>query len=113
MLDIKLIRENTEDVIARLAAKGKEARSEVERIVELDAQRRAMISENEAKKAEQNRVNKLIPQYKKEGKDVTILTIGAVLYGIGAKKHWMHSVFHIFVVIGSFLQFLSIYLYAL
>ena len=40
-------------------------------------------------------------------------TIGAVLYGIGAKKHWMHSVFHIFVVIGSFLQFLSIYLYAL
>ena len=52
MLDIKLIRENTEDVIARLAAKGKEARAEVERIVELDAQRRAMISENEAKKAE-------------------------------------------------------------
>lgn len=40
-------------------------------------------------------------------------TIGAVLYGIGAKKHWMHSVFHIFVVIGSLLQFLAIYLYAL
>ncbi len=70
MLDIKLIRENTEDVIARLAAKGKEARTEVERIVELDAQRRAMISENEAKKAEQNRVNKDIPRLKKEGADV-------------------------------------------
>ncbi|MBO5195788.1 MAG: serine--tRNA ligase [Clostridia bacterium] len=70
MLDIKLIRENTEDVIARLAAKGKEARSEVERIVELDAQRRAMISENEAKKAEQNKVNKDIPRLKKEGADV-------------------------------------------
>ena len=40
-------------------------------------------------------------------------TIGAVLYGIGAKTHWMHSVFHIFVVIGSLLQFLAIYLYAL
>lgn len=40
-------------------------------------------------------------------------TIGAVLYGIGAKKHWMHSVFHIFVVIGSLLQFLAIYLYTL
>ncbi len=40
-------------------------------------------------------------------------TVGAVLYGIGAKKHWMHSVFHIFVVIGSLLQFLAIYLYAL
>ena len=40
-------------------------------------------------------------------------TIGAILYGIGAKKHWMHSVFHIFVVLGSLLQFLAIYLYAL
>lgn len=40
-------------------------------------------------------------------------TVGAVLYGIGVKKRWMHSVFHIFVVLGSLLQFLSIYLYAL
>lgn len=40
-------------------------------------------------------------------------TIGAILYGIGAKKHWMHSVFHIFVVLGSLLQFFAIYLYAL
>lgn len=40
-------------------------------------------------------------------------TIGAVLYGIGAKKHWMHSVFHIFVVLGSLLQFLAIFLYVL
>lgn len=40
-------------------------------------------------------------------------TIGAVLYGIGVKIRWMHSVFHIFVVIGSLLQFLAIYLYAL
>ena len=40
-------------------------------------------------------------------------TIGAVLYGIGAKKPWIHSVFHIFVVIGSMLQFFSIFLYCL
>ena len=40
-------------------------------------------------------------------------TIGAVLYGIGSKKPWMHSVFHIFVVAGSLLQFFAIYLYAL
>ena len=40
-------------------------------------------------------------------------TIGAVLYGIGSKKRWMHSVFHIFVVIGSLLQFLCIFLYVL
>ena len=37
-------------------------------------------------------------------------TIGAVLYGIGAKKHWMHSVFHIFVVIGTIFQFFAIFL---
>lgn len=40
-------------------------------------------------------------------------TVGAVLYGIGNKVAWMHSVFHIFVVAGSLLQFLAIYLYAL
>ena len=40
-------------------------------------------------------------------------TIGAVLYGIGSKKPWMHSVFHIFVVLGSLLQFVAIYFYGL
>ena len=40
-------------------------------------------------------------------------TIGAVLYGIGSKKKWMHSIFHVFVVLGALLQFLSILLYAL
>ena len=40
-------------------------------------------------------------------------TIGAVLYGIGSKKRWMHSVFHIFVVLGSLLQFLCILFYGL
>lgn len=40
-------------------------------------------------------------------------TIGAIVYGIGSKVHWMHSVFHIFVVLGSLLQFLAIYGYVL
>ena len=40
-------------------------------------------------------------------------TIGAVLYGIGGKRRWMHSVFHIFVVLGSVLQFLAIFMYVL
>lgn len=40
-------------------------------------------------------------------------TIGAILFGIGTKIPWIHSIFHIFVVIGSLLQFLSIYLYVL
>ena len=40
-------------------------------------------------------------------------TIGAILYGIGSKRPWFHSVFHVFVVVGSVLQFFSIFLYAL
>lgn len=38
-------------------------------------------------------------------------TVGAILYGIGSKMRWMHSVFHIFVVLGSVLHFLAIFLY--
>ena len=40
-------------------------------------------------------------------------TVGAVLYAIGSRRPWFHSVFHVFVVLGSLLQFLSIYLYAI
>ena len=42
-------------------------------------------------------------------------SIGAVLYVIAGKKtvRYMHSVFHIFVVLGSFLQFIGILLYIL
>ena len=39
-------------------------------------------------------------------------TIGSILYGIGKKKKWKHSVFPIFVVLGATLQFLSVLLYA-
>ncbi len=40
-------------------------------------------------------------------------TIGAVLYGLGKTRKWMHGVFHIFVVVGSILQFFAVWLYAL
>ena len=40
-------------------------------------------------------------------------SIGAVLYGLGKKKKYMHSVFHLFILLGSVLQFLSILLYVL
>ena len=73
MLDIKYIKENPEEVIARLAKKGKDARAEIEEILKLDVERRALIAGNEAMKAEANKTNKLIPQYKREGKDVAAL----------------------------------------
>ncbi len=40
-------------------------------------------------------------------------TIGAVLYGLGKKKRYMHSVFHLFVVLGSALHTVTILLYVL
>ena len=71
MIDIKYIRENPEDVIGRLAAKGYDAAVDIENLLGLDRERRTLIGETEALKAEQNRVTKLIPKYKKEGVDIS------------------------------------------
>ncbi len=38
-------------------------------------------------------------------------SIGAILYWLGKKVKYMHSVFHVFVLAGSVLQWLAIYLY--
>ena len=40
-----------------------------------------------------------------------IYTIGAILYGLGKKFKYIHSVFHIFIFIGNLLHFLCILLY--
>ena len=40
-------------------------------------------------------------------------TVGSVLYGIGIKMKWMHYIFHLFVVLGSLLQFFAVLFYAL
>ena len=40
-------------------------------------------------------------------------TIGSILYGLGKKRKWMHAVFHIFVVLGSLLQFFAVLFFAL
>lgn len=40
-------------------------------------------------------------------------TVGAVFYAVGKKRKYMHSVFHMFVLIGSILHFFSVILYAI
>lgn len=40
-------------------------------------------------------------------------TIGSILYGLGKKQKWMHSVFHIFVIVGAVLQYFAVLLYAI
>lgn len=69
MLDIKYIKEKPDEVIARLAKKGKDAKDDIAQILNLDSRRRALIAETETLKAEQNKLSKMVPQYKKEGKD--------------------------------------------
>ena len=40
-------------------------------------------------------------------------TVGAGLYALGAKHRYIHSVFHVFVVLGSVLQFFGIFFYVI
>ena len=40
-------------------------------------------------------------------------TIGAILYGIGKKHKYVHSIFHLFILMGSILQFFCILLYSM
>ena len=40
-------------------------------------------------------------------------TIGAILYGLGKKHKYVHSIFHLFILLGSLLQFFCILLYVM
>lgn len=40
-------------------------------------------------------------------------TIGAIIYGVGKKHKYFHSIFHLFILLGSFLQFMCILLYVM
>ena len=70
MLDIKRIKEDPNAVKAGLKAKEVDCDELIDRILELDQQRRSIIAANEARKAEQNKVSKEIPMKKKAGEDV-------------------------------------------
>ena len=87
MLDINYIKSNPEEVIERLAIKGKDAKEDIEKILELDARRRALIAETEGCKAEQNKLTKMIPQYKKEGKDPSEIFAQSKALGAKAKEN--------------------------
>ena len=42
-----------------------------------------------------------------------IYTIGAIFYGLGKKHKYMHSIFHLLIILASVLQFFSILLYVM
>ena len=69
MLDIRRIRNNTEEVKNQLSKRGGEYN--IDLIVQLDESRRKLLVEVEEMKAKQNQVSKEIPKLKKEGKDAS------------------------------------------
>ena len=71
MLDLKMIRNNPE-ILNRALAKSK-GKLDINGFLSLDEKRRDLLFKVEQLKNKQNTDSKLIPQYKKEGKDVTAL----------------------------------------
>jgi len=67
MLDLKVIREDSQRVIDALSRRGKE--THINTVLELDKEKRAVQGEVEALKAERNRVSKQVPIMKKNGED--------------------------------------------
>lgn len=67
MLDIRFIRENADAVKAAMA--NRNAEIDLDAVLDLDMQRRAIVVEAEELKAERNRISKSIGQMIKEGKD--------------------------------------------
>ena len=73
MLDIKVIRDNPDEVISRLATRNKDYSAEINKIITLDKDRRNLISATEAVKAHKNEISKKIPEMKKQNLDVTAI----------------------------------------
>ncbi len=80
MLDMKRIRERTDEVRQGLKARGADA-SVLDRVLELDARRRELLTAAEARKSERNRISKSVGDLRKRGEDTA--DIQAQVRGIG------------------------------
>lgn len=69
MLDLRLIRKDPDAVRAALARRGGDVADHVDRVLELDERRRALLPEIEGLRAQQNEANQAIARAKKEGGD--------------------------------------------
>ena len=68
MLTLKQLRDERENTIRRLAVKGVDAAPVIDKIIELDNQRKALQAELDNNLAEQNSIARSIGQLFKEGK---------------------------------------------
>jgi len=82
MLDIRRIRECPDEVKQGLTSRGAEAEV-IDGILELDRERRELLTEVEAKKSERNRVSKEIGKLKKNGEDTSDVQLA--MRELGAK----------------------------
>ncbi len=69
MLDIKAIRQDPELLIKALEKR--HSKIDMTEFLELDKKRRGLLAESEMLKSKQNEASRLIPGYKKEGKDIS------------------------------------------
>lgn len=70
MLDIKLIRSNPEMVKQAMRNRNMDFDAAIDRLVEIDAERRDITAKVEALRAEQNAASKEIPRIRKQGGDI-------------------------------------------
>ncbi|MDO4731124.1 MAG: serine--tRNA ligase [Clostridia bacterium] len=73
MLDIKKIRENPQLVKQAMINRNSPMDDQIDEILKIDEQRRSLMTKAEQMKAEQNKANKQIPAFKKQGLDVSEL----------------------------------------
>ena len=73
MLDINLIRNDAQKVKDALNRRNGDYTAAIDSILDIDKKRRALMTEVEGMKAEQNVVSKKIPQMKKAGEDTTAI----------------------------------------
>lgn len=73
MLDIKVVRANPEQVKQAMRSRNKDMDAVIDRILEIDAERRAVSGRADSLKAEQNAASRDIPRIKKGGGDVSAI----------------------------------------
>jgi seryl-tRNA synthetase len=83
MLDIRLIRDNPDQVKQRLAGRSGDFASLVDEVLAIDAQRRAAETERQKLQSDRNRISKEIGIAKKNGQDTS--AIEAEVRGIGSR----------------------------
>ncbi len=87
MLDIKMIRNNKDQVIELLNRRNADFSDDINRVVELDEKRRELLVLVEELKAKRNETSKMIGQYKREGKDVSEILSMTNKYGADIKEY--------------------------